>query len=307
MRGRDLRVGLVGCGGWGKHILRDLRSLECAVTVVTRTEASAAQARALGAERAGTDLGLLEACDGVVVATPTVTHAEMIEAVLPLGIPIFTEKPLSNDVAAARSLTAQAPERLFVMDKWRYHPGILELARLARSGALGQVQGLRTLRVQRDNPHADVDCVWILAPHDLSIGLEVLGAVPTPVAAVAHQEGGRVSGLAGQLRIAGGPWQTVEVASNAEAHVRRISLYCSEGVATLADGWDEEIAVTRTAVDGAAETRTIPAPGELPLLAELRAFVEHLDGGPPPRSSAAEGLLVVEAIAELRRLADLDP
>jgi predicted dehydrogenase len=242
-----------------------------------------------------------------VVATPTVTHAEMIEAVLPLGIPIFTEKPLSNDVAAARSLTAQAPERLFVMDKWRYHPGILELARLARSGALGQVQGLRTLRVQRGNPHADVDCVWILAPHDLSIGLEVLGAVPTPVAAVAHQEGGRVSGLAGQLRIAGGPWQTVEVASNADAHVRRISLYCSEGVATLADGWDEEIAVTRTAVDGAAETRTIPAPGELPLLAELRAFVEHLDGGPPPRSSAAEGLLVVEAIAELRRLADLDP
>jgi hypothetical protein len=43
--------------------------------------------------------------------------------------------------------------------------------------------------------------------------------------------------------------------------------------------------------------------GELPLLAELRAFVEHLGGGPPPKSSAAEGAAVVRTIATLRELA----
>jgi hypothetical protein len=42
---------------------------------------------------------------------------------------------------------------------------------------------------------------------------------------------------------------------------------------------------------------------ELPLLRELRAFVEHLDGGPPPRSSAAEGVEIVRRIAELRSMA----
>ena len=51
---------------------------------------------------------------------------------------------------------------------------------------------------------------------------------------------------------------------------------------------------------------TLYAMGELPLLAELRAFVGHLSGGPAPRSSAEEGLRVVEAIAGLRRLARFD-
>ena len=43
---------------------------------------------------------------------------------------------------------------------------------------------------------------------------------------------------------------------------------------------------------------------EMPLLRELRAFLEHLEGGPPPRSSAAEGVEIVTRIAELRRLAE---
>jgi hypothetical protein len=54
------------------------------------------------------------------------------------------------------------------------------------------------------------------------------------------------------------------------------------------------------------ETELRPISQELPLLRELRTFVEHLQGGPPPRSSAAEGALVVSAIADLRRLAGLD-
>jgi hypothetical protein len=57
------------------------------------------------------------------------------------------------------------------------------------------------------------------------------------------------------------------------------------------------------ATDEEPEKRAIST--ELPLLRELRAFVEHLDGGPPPRSSAQEGAEVVTTIAELRRLAGL--
>jgi hypothetical protein len=55
--------------------------------------------------------------------------------------------------------------------------------------------------------------------------------------------------------------------------------------------------------DLGAEPERRPVSGEMPLLRELRAFVDHVRGGPPPRSSAAEGLLVVERIAELRHMA----
>lgn len=301
-----LRVGLVGCGAWGAHILRDLRLLGCEVTAVARTDESSSRAIELGAVRAGTELGILDGCAGVVVATPTATHAEVIGDLLPLGIPIFSEKPLTDDPATALRIVREAGDRVFVMDKWRYHAGILELGRLGRDGALGELQGLRTVRVQSSNPHADVDCTWILLPHDLAIALEILGEVPRPQAAVAHSEGGAVTGLIGQLRVPDGPWLTVDVAANAPAHVRRIELHGSDGVAALADGWDDTVTVARTAPSGSRDVTTIATPGELPLLAELRAFVGYLTGGPPPRSSASEGLRTIETIAELRALAGLD-
>ena len=73
----------------------------------------------------------------------------------------------------------------------------------------------------------------------------------------------------------------------------------------LGGGWDEHITVYREGSGGVEEER-IETPGELPLLAELRAFVEHLGGGTPPRSSAAEGAATVAAIAGLRRLPGIE-
>ena len=174
-------VGLVGCGRWGRYILRDLISLGCDVPVVARSPESRARAEEGGAAAVVDDVASLPAVNGVVVATPTSTHAEVLEEVLALGVPVFCEKPLTDNAEAAAWLTEHAPDRLFVMDKWRYHPGVLELAAIGRDGRLGAVSGLRTVRVGWGNAHHDVDVVWVLAPHDLAIALEVLGEVPRAI------------------------------------------------------------------------------------------------------------------------------
>ena len=135
-------MALVGCGRWGRHILRDLIALGCEVPVVARSEASIERAREGGAAEIVADIASLGAVDGVVVATPTSTHAEVVEEALGLGAPVFVEKPLTADVDSARRVAAIAPDRLFVMDKWRYHPGVRELARIAQSGELGPVVGI---------------------------------------------------------------------------------------------------------------------------------------------------------------------
>jgi predicted dehydrogenase len=238
--------------------------------------------------------------DGVVVATETSSHAEVLEDVLALGVPVFCEKPLTDNAEAAARLAGLAPDRLFVMDKWRYHPAVLELAAIAREQRLGAVAGLSTVRVGWGNPHPDVDAVWILAPHDLAVALEVLGEVLRPEAAVAQWLGGEITHLSALLR-GDGSWHALEVSARAPVRRRTIELHCEGGVAALADGWDEYVTLYREGPDGAEEER-IDTPGELPLLAELRAFVEHLRGGPPPKSSAAEGAQMVAAVSELRRL-----
>jgi len=290
-------VGLVGCGHWGVNILRDLRALGCDVRVVARSDASIARARDGGASAVVPEIGELGAVDGIVTSTPIATHAAVIEEALAAGVPVFTEKPLCDDVADARRLVALAPDRLFVMDKWRYHPGIAAIADLARTGRFGDVHGLRTVRVQPDNRHVE-DAIWVLAPHDLAIALEVLGDVPRPRAAGGQWANGQLVTMHALLDTDRG-WHAMEVSERAPAAERRIELHCDEGVAVLGGGWDEHVLVHVR--DGRKER--IEASGELPLLAELRAFVGFVDGGPPPKSSAEEGAAAVASIAALRALA----
>jgi predicted dehydrogenase len=290
----------VGCGAWGRHVLRDLVALGCSVSVVARSDASRATAEGGGAAGVVDSIQALGDVEGVIVVTPTRAHASTVEQSLALGVPVFVEKPLTDDPREAKRLAAAAPERLFVMDKWRYHPGIELLAGLVRSGELGRVRGLRTTRIGWGNAH-DVDGVWVLVPHDLAIGLEILGTVLPARAAVADSGEDGAHGLVGLL--GDRPWHALEVASRSPLRRREITLTCEEGTAVLTDSYDEQVLIRRDG--GEPETRPISA--ELPLLRELRAFVEHLGGGPPPRSSAAEGALVVERIAELRALAGVAP
>jgi predicted dehydrogenase len=294
--GEGTRVGLVGCGSWGRFILRDLVSLGCTVSAVARSPESRARAEPAGAV-VGSIVELPEV-DGIVVATPTSTHADVVEEALGRGVPVFVEKPLTDDAAAADRLASTAGEQLFVMDKWRYHPGVELLRDLAHEGSLGAIRGLHTTRIGWGNAHDDVDGAWVLAPHDLAIGLEILGRLPEPRAAVGDVRGGAVDGLVGLL--GDEPWQRLEISTRSPERRREVLLVCKEGVALLADGYSDHVLVRR---DGADEPERHEISSELPLLRELRAFVEHLAGGPPPRSSAAEGALVVRRIAELRALA----
>lgn len=294
------RVGLIGCGRWGRHILRDLRDLGCEVPVVARSQASRERAAEGGAAEVVGEVGALRV-DGVVIATPTSTHAEVVEEALALGVPVYVEKPLTADLASARRLAELAPERLFVMDKWRYHPGVRELTRIARSGELGEVVGIHSRRVTLGHRYSDVDTVWIHAPHDLAIALEVLGELPAPRQAVPELVGGELAGLTAILGEA--PWMVLEVSTLAPAHRRELRLVCEGGVAQLDGGYAEAVVVGRAGAIDADSVEHRALEGELPLLAELRAFVEHLEGAAPPLSSAADGVAIVAAVEGMIALA----
>lgn len=305
------RIGLVGCGAWGKLILRDLCSLGCVVHVVARSAASQERARQGGAASVvshGVDLPPL---DGIVVATPTATHADVLEEVLTRGIPVFCEKPLTNDPIRGHALAALAANQLFIMDKWRYHPGVMALGTVARSGELGQLQGLKTRRLGWGDRHADVNCVWTLLPHDLAIALEILGEIPQPAWATSEvAPDGTVLALT-TLGHAGWIPHLSELSVRYPRNLRTVELLGTTGVAFLDDSYSEHITIIRNPernpTGGTPHIEQRATPGELPLLAELRAFIGFLQGGPPPRSSAAEGAIIVEAIAEAQRLAGLDP
>jgi predicted dehydrogenase len=292
-----LTVALAGCGRWGRLILRDLVELGCRVAVATPSEASRQAALAIGAWRVAPDVGDLPDVAGAVVAAPTIHHAAVTTKLLARGLKVFVEKPLTPDPVTSRLLAETAGERVFVMDKWRYHPCVEELARIARGGELGPILSLTTTRINWGNPHPDVHALWTLAPHDLSIGLEVLGFLPEPRYARAEIIDSQPVSLVGVL--GDEPFHVIDISTRAPLKRREVRLSCLGGVASFSDGYAEAVEVVRA--DGAREMRSVSA--ELPLRRELRAFLDHLRGGPPPRSSAAEGAAIVESVARLCELA----
>lgn len=295
------RIGLIGCGRWGRNILRDLVQLGCETFVADSTPSAHALARDIGASATVVSATELPPVDGIVIASPTSTHAAMVRAVAPRVVPIFCEKPLTADLASAEALSGTLRAPLFVMDKWRYHPGIECLRDVARSQSLGPVLGLRTTRFGWENLHDDVDAVWILAPHDLSIALEILGEIPAPRAAVAERGGGRVTGICATL--GNDPWLAIDVSTRNGQRQRRVELHCRDGIAVLGDASADHVAIIRNgALPGEVERRSIGT--EMPLLRELRVFVEFLSGGAPPRSTLADGLSVVRSLTALLAQAD---
>jgi predicted dehydrogenase len=114
------------------------------VHVAANSTASRERAVAGGAASFRERVEDLPAVNGAVVAAPIVWHAAIIRHLMPLDIPIFVEKPMTPDAKEARQLAADLSGRLFVMDKWRYHPGIEALRDIAQSGEMEPVIGLST-------------------------------------------------------------------------------------------------------------------------------------------------------------------
>lgn len=299
----QIRVGLLGCGHWGKLILRDLVLLGCKVDVVAPGPESVRNSITYGANRiVATIADLDKALDGYVVAVPTAHHAHVVEDLLDRQRPIFVEKPLTNDPVAAAHLAQTAGKHLFVMDKWRYHPGINMIYDLVRSKELGELQSLQLRRLQWGESHRDVDPVWTLLPHDLSIVLHLLGHIPAPCFAVGLHREGWMSGITAHLE---GPVQiSIEVSVRSMRRERMLSAIFSEGAAMMSDPMADHILIQRGTGE---ETKTLPIEQRqiyttLPLFLELQTFVEHLRGGPAPMSSAVDGALIVERIAQCREL-----
>lgn len=278
-----MKIGLVGCGPWGANILGDLRTLRCEVFVAARTSSSFARAEKGSANAVVRSISCLHKfdCAGYVVTTEATNHANVLRELVSLAKPIFVEKPMVTTISDVEELALLKPELIFVVE-------------LVRSGTLGEIYGIRTRRNQWGNPHTDCDAPWTLLPHDLSIVEELIGGVPALNGVEFDASATEVFGLV--ARFGTRPWVVVESFSRAPRPEREVLVFGSMGMAVLGGGYSEEVLHF---TNGVKEPERIAATGEWPLLAELREFVEYLNGGRAPRSSFTDGARHAWVIAEV--------
>jgi predicted dehydrogenase len=188
-------LAVIGAGYWGPNLVRtarasgefrlewlcdlDLGRAQRVLDPYTSVRATASYEQVLADP----------AVAAVAVATPAATHFDLVRAALEAGKHVLVEKPLTATVAEGEKLAALARQSgLVVMcdHTYCYTPVVRRIRDLIRSGELGDIQFVDSVRVNLGLFQPDVDVLWDLAPHDLSILDFVLPDGVMPIAVAAH-------------------------------------------------------------------------------------------------------------------------
>ncbi len=241
-----LSIGVVGLGYWGPNLARNFSELgNCQLRALCDLDVERlAQMRRLHPTVPGfSNFEEMLACsviDAVAVATPVHHHYSLAKAALLAGKHVLVEKPLASSVAECEELTEIAARlglTLMVGHTFLYSAPIEMIREIVKSGELGDIHYINSQRLNLGLFQSDINVVWDLAPHDISIILYLLGQMPVSVncQANAHITPGieDVSNLS--LKFAGGQFATIQSSWLEPRKVRQMTLVGSRKMVVYDD------------------------------------------------------------------------
>jgi predicted dehydrogenase len=250
-------LAVIGAGYWGPNLVRSALATS-ELSLEWLCDLNLARARKVIGPRSTVQVTssyeqVLEdpAVTAVAIATPAATHFDLVRAALEAGKHVLVEKPLTASAAEGEKLAEITQKSgLVVMcdHTYCYTPAVQRIRQLIRSGEIGDIQFVDSVRINLGLVQPDVDVLWDLAPHDLSILDFVLPEDVTPVAIAAH--GGDPIG-AGRACIA---YLSVWLSNGALAHIHVNWLSPTKIRTTLFGGsrrtivWDDMNPVARIMV-----------------------------------------------------------
>lgn len=186
-------IGVIGCGYWGPNLLRNFAESEAAdlrwICDADEARLAAMGRRYPGAQTAGSYHKLLDdpKLEAVAVVTPVATHFQIAKEALLAGKHVLVEKPLTSTAREAEELVEIADRnarRLMVDHTFVYTGAVRKMKEIVRSGDLGDLLYFDSVRINLGLFQRDINVLWDLAPHDLSIMDYLIGRQPDAVSAI---------------------------------------------------------------------------------------------------------------------------
>ena len=323
-----VRIAILGAGYWGPNLIRTFLGLpDCSVAYVCDRRPGRLQ---YVAERfPGVPVTddyeevLADArVDAVAIATPVLTHRDVAERALRAGKHVFVEKPLARTAEEAASIVALAERAGRVLATGHvfvYHSAIVRLREAVQAGELGRLCYAASDRVNPGPPNAQVDVVWDMGVHDVTIALSLAGCEPDEVVAEGHRyvHPTLVDAAFVTLRFADGFVSQHHVSWLSPMKIRRMFVAGTEGSAVFDDmredarlllsdrGEDSRIDASDTDVRD-----LFYAPGQVrvpelsttpPLTAECAHFLDCIRTGRTPHADGRAGLAAVRVLEAVER------
>lgn len=291
------KLALVGAGAWGQNLLRLAQARGVLAAIVDPSERALAQAtqRAPQAPVFRSLDGLLRAgisLDAALIATPARSHYVLTRAALEAGLDVLVEKPLTVNSAEAISLVGLAQQReriLMVGHLLRYHPAIERLLLEVARGVIGRPVELFSWRRSPPGRPSDVNALWALAPHDLSL---LLALDRGPI--VAHNARSSSEQVSLRVEMASGLAASLMLSRCHPTKERHLSLV-GEEAALFFDDLHATAPLRLQRQQGCrwVTEEVFPVEVHEPLACELDHFLDCVSRRQPPRTPGNDGAAVV--------------
>jgi len=319
-----LQIGLIGTGYWGPNIARSFE-LTGKAQMRWLCDLDPARANLLATKypnaKTTSDIDDLlsdDALDAVAISTPSSTHFDLAQRSLKANKDVLVEKPItltSDDAAELTRLAQETQQILMVGHVFEYNATIKALKDLITSDELGEIHYLNFERTNLGPVRTDVNALWDLASHDVSIMCYLMESCPENVTArgQAFLNGGNEDAVFATYTFAGGTVAHIHASWLNPRKVREITVVGSKKMAIWNDldlqspiriydkriAWPEEIPDTFLAyktvvVDGGVFIPKVTH--NQPLQAECEHFIECIEQGQQPRTDGYNGLRVVGAL-----------
>jgi predicted dehydrogenase/serine acetyltransferase len=311
-------VAVIGCGGWGRNLVRSFHKLGALAAVCDASAATCSDmvsrfeipALSLDAILAAPEI------QAIVVATPAETHAAVALRAIEAGKHVFIEKPMALDLESARRVTQAAAARgriIMVGHLLHYHPAFLRLQELVSQGALGRLQYIDATRLNLGRFRRKEDAFWSLAPHDISMILALAGGTPQTVRASGseHVQSHVADIVRAELAFPGGLDAHIFASWLHPYKEQKLIATGDRGMAVFDDtaAWDRKLVLYPhqitwqsggphpTRADGVA----VPVEEAEPLLCECGHFLDCIREGRQPRTGTQDGLAVLQVLDAARQ------
>ena len=312
-------IAVVGCGYWGKNLVRNFAELGALHTICDADTAKLENYKSLY-PKVNTEIDYRKVLadqeiQGIVIATPAASHYAAAKEALLSGKDVFVEKPLALEVEQGQELVelAEKSDRvLLVGHLLEYHPAIVKLKELVDKGELGKINYIYSNRLNLGKFRTEENILWSFAPHDISIVLLLLGEMPQEISAhggyYLHQD------------IADVTLTTLGFKNGTRAHIfvswlhpykeqklvvvgdKKMALFDDTNPEDKLFLYSHEIEwVDRKPVPHQKQLEIIEVPPDEPLKLECQDFIESIKNRRMPRVDGCKGLQVLKVLSYCQR------